>query len=551
MSTRQNKVLKKRNLPLVWNKRVDPREYPDFGNRSVQPVTWEDLDNRFHAMAFRIFHMNDGGICDRYKQEIEWYVKKLGLGDVLWIRWTFIRAKNFREVIRYIAEQKLWLFDIYGYRPGGILSDASCWSAEYSSQVTTAANSHQIITQILGPKFLGWDNGEEDGRYLNHYGRTFCPTAHNKLQAYEHFAGYFHRLGNHLNNYLCALLGLYHAHYMLHLGNQRLIGCESAQCLPSVPPWFAFIRGAGKQYGVLWFGNASIYNRWGFKCYCGSGKDHSGYEFGPDKGTSLSLLKRLWYVHLMYGCCMMGYESDQAIEDNSPGKFKLTITPIGELQVEGIKWQEAHPDLGVQYTPVALLLDFYQGWVPARSAYGGPYVSWGDVPYSRGDHQIDAFFRLVYSGYEDAGFYRDERGFLTDTPTGDIFDVLLSNVSEEILSQYRAVITLGDIVLEGRLLQKVLAFVKNGGNLITWPEHLSKEACQVMGFSSTSGSKITQLRHGKGKILVLGGNLGLVKAPGWTKNEFDKPLPPVYTLNTKERKKLLEELQEYSLVKIE
>jgi len=556
-----------KNLPPVWNRRVEPEKYPNFAERSVQPVTWEDLDNRFHAMSLRGFHLNEEGVCDRYKEEIDWYVKKLSLGDILWINRRFTQAKNFREVVRYIAEQDLWLFDIWGYVPTGEPGKDNSW-VESRSYTTPSGNAHQFILQTLGSKFLGWDNGEQDGRYLCHYGRMFCPTAFNKLQAYEHFVGYFHRLSNHMSNYLTVLLGLYHAHYMLHLDNHRLIGAETAQHLPSVPPWFAFIRGAGKQYGVLWFGNASIWNRWGYKRYDKSGSG-GWFEFGPDKGTSLSLLKRLWYVHLMYGCCMMSYESGHVLEDHSEAmlakekkkgaKGKLSLSPIGELQVEGIKWQEAHPDLGVQYTPVALLLDFYQGWTPARSAYGGPYISWGDMSYSAGDYQIDAFFRWVYPGYEDAGFYHDERGFLTDTPIGDVFDVLLSNAKEDILAQYRAVVTLGDIVLEGRLLEKVLRYVKTGGKLITWKEHLGEEAQEILkrlGLSKLTEAK--QLAYGKGTVVFLGNNRGIVrkgKIPEGlinygSKHEAEKPFPAAYVLNTDVKRELLNELNGYSLVKV-
>jgi hypothetical protein len=54
-------------------------------------------------------------------------------------------------------------------------------------------------------------------------------------------------------------------------GARTLIGAETAQALPNNQVYYAFIRGAGKQYGVPWFGNASIFNRWGFKTYGSSG----------------------------------------------------------------------------------------------------------------------------------------------------------------------------------------------------------------------------------------------------------------------------------------
>jgi len=40
----------------VWNKTVDPKNYPDFYCRKVKPITRKDLKNRFHTMALRQFH---------------------------------------------------------------------------------------------------------------------------------------------------------------------------------------------------------------------------------------------------------------------------------------------------------------------------------------------------------------------------------------------------------------------------------------------------------------------------------------------------------------
>jgi hypothetical protein len=61
----------------------------------------------------------------------------------------------------------------------------------------------------------------------------------------------------------------------------------------------AFNRGAGKQYGVWWWSNVSIYNRWGFKRY----PDY------PTSGTSLSLMRRLMYSQIFYNCIYVSFEA--------------------------------------------------------------------------------------------------------------------------------------------------------------------------------------------------------------------------------------------------
>ena len=492
----------------VWSKKVSPKDYPDFYEKKVSPVTWDDLGNRFHTTAFRQFHIDKNGYMDRYKEEIKLFTETYDLGDILWLHFTFIFAKNFKEVVQYIKKKNLYVFDIWGYVPGRL----GLGFPEYKSTVTPAGDAHRYLLETLGSKFLGWDNGEQDGRFIVMYSSMVSPAPQTRREAYEAFSKFFHHIGDDMSNYMVVLLGMYFAHYMAHFGNHRLLGAETAQILPSVPPWYAYIRGAGKQYGILWFGNISVFNRWGWKQYGKQNKDNSTLPRagGPDRGTSLELLKRLWYVEYMYGCCMNGYEQAQILGINSQDyldilegrkkeedidKFheKPPLSPIGELQIDCTKWCKRYPDVGVQHTPVALLMDFYSGWTPARCAYTqgteGGFRVWGNMPYEKGDHQIDAFFRFVYPTYEDSGYFKDERGFLTPTPVGDIFDVLLSNVSAEILHQYETVVLLGEIMLQGKLLRRIQSFVSSGGKLLIASSQLSEQAKSMFNFKSSGVMK--------------------------------------------------------------
>src|SRR6202034_2235905 len=107
-----------------------------------------------------------------------------------------------------------------------------------------------------------------------------------------------------LGNKLACLVSCNFGHYFLKQGLYTLIGAETAQGLPNDQLFYSFLRGAGKQYGVLWFGNASVYNRWGSKHYGAAIDDH-----GPTKGTSLSLMKRLMYSQILYNSVLVGFES--------------------------------------------------------------------------------------------------------------------------------------------------------------------------------------------------------------------------------------------------
>jgi hypothetical protein len=87
-------------------------------------------------------------------------------------------------------------------------------------------------------------------------------------------------MGDDLGHKHAALVSLNFGHYFLKEGTYTLIGAETAQGLPNSQVYYAFIRGGGKQYGVPWFGNASVWNRWGYKTY-GSAGGTGGEIHGP------------------------------------------------------------------------------------------------------------------------------------------------------------------------------------------------------------------------------------------------------------------------------
>ncbi len=481
-----------RVLPRVWVSPVNPEDYPGFGERKTKPVTRKDLDHQFHTTALRYFSYDRPPSQPPHsyrlvgvRETLDLYTKIYDFGRVVWPMWPFLFAQNWKEAIDELAARKLYLFDIWAYCPSGPFERFE-WS-EY--RVTD--EMHRYILDKLGPRFLGYDNGEQDGRYIGGYARLVCPAPATRRQAHDAFFQYFRQLGRDLQNYLVALNSLTFPHYFAAMGNHRLLGAETAQGLPSVPMWYAFIRGAGKQYGLLWYGNSSVFNRWGWKSLDDpSAEDRrvGGYLCGPTAGTSMSLLRRLWYVLVMYGSVMMSFETGhlgtRKMERivNGARLEVPELTEIGREQLKGKKWCEDHPDRGELHTPVALTWDYYSGWAPPRHLYtSDTYLVWGNMPYEKGDHQIDLVFRELYPGYEDASFYHSERGFLTPTPCGDIFDVILSNASIDVLNRYECVLVLGETRIEGDLLAKLSRFVAMGGHLVACANQISEDAEELFG----------------------------------------------------------------------
>jgi hypothetical protein len=254
-------------------------------------------------------------------------------------------------------------------------------------------------------------------------------------------------------------------HYLLKEGTFTLLGAETAQALPNNQVTYAFIRGAGKQHGVPWFGNVSIFNRWGHKSY-DSAAGGLGDTYGPTLGTSLSLMKRLLYTHILSNCVAVGFESGWLADEK--------LTPIGQVQQAAQRWVKAHGQPGVMHTPVALLLDFYSGWtVPRHMEWSAVYRSWGNLPYEPGDYLTDAVFDLLYPGYQNASYFHDESGFLAPTPYGDLADCLLSDAPGWVLERYPVVIVAGALRGGRETRDKLQAYAERGGHVVITAANLA------------------------------------------------------------------------------
>ena len=58
---------------------------------------------------------------------------------------------------------------------------------------------------------------------------------------------------------------VYGVHHWLKTGLYTIAGAETSQSNGNAQVLYAFVRGAAKQYGTLWFGQVSIFNWFGHK----------------------------------------------------------------------------------------------------------------------------------------------------------------------------------------------------------------------------------------------------------------------------------------------
>jgi len=508
-----------RPLQRVYSHLIDPPAHPDYGRRAVKPPTWESFKNRTQFTCLRGFAMEDDRIVG-YREEIEKYTRTHELGDVIWPSYPILFAKNLDDLAEEIKRRDLYLFDIWGYVPGS-------GPGGYWQQFTPSAESLRMLEATLGERWLGTDIGEQDGRYIGGYANQMTPASGSRFDQYLNFQRFFERMGDDLGHRHATLVSLNFGHYLLKEGTFTLIGAETAQALPNNQVYYAFIRGAGKQYGVPWFGNASVYNRWGYKTYGSSGSDH-----GPSKGTSLSLMKRLLYSHVLYNSVAVGFES---------GWFEgEALSPIGRIQQAGQRWIRQHGQPGVMYTPVALLLDFHAGWSFPRHLYSSDiFRVWGNLPYGPGDHLTDAILDLLYPGYADSSYFHDETGFITATPYGDIADCLLSDAPGWLLSRYALVVVAGELAGGWEIRDKLQDYVEGGGHLVITTGNLARLPGGVAGQTEAAVPAVT--KHGKGCITVLATGFGVdpCKDPNRPlRSEVDRALPRPYVLQPEARRTL-------------
>lgn len=506
----------------VYPHLLDPTEHPDYSRRAVRPPTWQTFEGRTQFTCLRAFEVKDGRIVG-HEAEIEKYVRRHGLGRVIWPSYPVLFASNLGELADALVREGLYLFDIWGYVPGS-------GPGGYWLQFKAPAEALRLLESKLGDRWLGTDIGEQDGRYLNGYAGQMTPPSADRFEQYLNFQRHFERMGDDLGHRHATLVSLNFGHYFLKEGTYTLIGAETAQALPNNQVYYAFIRGAGKQHGVPWFGNASVFNRWGFKSYAAPGQT-DGYPFGPTKGTSLSLLKRLLYTHLLYNGMLAGFETGWIEGD--------TLTPIGAVQQAANRWLAQHGPPGVMQTPVALLLDFHSGWSFPRHLYSEKvYRVWGNLPYGPGDFLTDAVLDLLFPGYQDSSYYHDESGFMAPTPFGDIADCLLTDAPGWVLDRYPVVVVAGELA-GGREIRDTLdAYVASGGHLVITAGNLAKLPGGLGGITGATGPLGRAI--GAGRLTVLDSAFGVQAAAvdGPLRSAVDAPLPKPFVLEPAVRETL-------------
>ena len=252
-------------------------------------------------------------------------------------------------------------------------------------------------------------------------------------------------------------------HYSCEWGADS-IGSEIGESISSTQTHFAFSRGAARQYQLPWFAQFSF---WGIGGYI---NDYTGLSVWGSNSSSVgghspSLYRRSFLAAYMGGASHFYPEAGLTINFTSEkvGDF-YKLSPVGEMTQQIQTFTEQNSNIGINYIPFGIVLDYYHGMYP------GDYTTlpkrvFQVFRYNDGDEMS---FDLLDMFFPDSWNVKlgEESNYHVNGPYGDTCDVLLQNASQEVLNSYPCLILSGDISLSDEEASRYRSYVKQGGTLI-------------------------------------------------------------------------------------
>ena len=296
-------------------------------------------------------------------------------------------------------------------------------------------------------------------------GYDTCPTS--RQECYNVLKDYFTSRSSDLRNRLISVTG--HSHYEAYAGEwgARCIGLELGENIAFTQSKMAFARGAAKQWQKPWSVQVSPWFH-GACTTTGPLRGAGGDARGLDAGHSLSFYERMWLHAWFAGAAMVTPENSLAIFFEQPSA-PWRLTTHGQKAVEVFQFLQTH-GRGVPWMPVAILLDHYSGY---NGYMGKP---WGILQPTPGDLEVrDLFDHQLFPGSDHIHSKPDpanpEGSYLRPTPWGEIFDVLLSGATSDVLASYPVILLAGDIEFDEALVSRLQKALGQGSKLLMGARH--------------------------------------------------------------------------------
>jgi hypothetical protein len=282
----------------------------------------------------------------------------------------------------------------------------------------------------------------------------------NRKAAYDEMKSYFTERKKALGGAIASMTG--HSQYEAYAAEwgARVIGIEVGENVGYQQSKLAFLRGAARQWNKPfyvqvspWLGNS-----------CTSSGTLSiradGFASGLDAGHSLNFAERTWLSGWFAGAAMVNPENSSAIYFD--GKWQNgRLNAYGSAARKDYQFMRDH-DRGIAYTPVAIVLDHLCGY----NAYEGK--DWGIFTPTSLTLQTKTLFQeqlFPDSGIDDPG-NPEAREDVRPTPYGEMFDVILTSASSDLMASYPILLLTGDITFDQATIASLSGAATRGSRIL-------------------------------------------------------------------------------------
>lgn len=415
----------------IYNHSVNPKAFPDYSRRNfLAPTPEETFKDTVRFVGARndipdASHMFYGNF---YRPNQSWSTQG-----------TLTLAGDIAKMVR----DGIGVFDVGGYGPGTPNTGSF-------GQATVSKNNLKQLDR-LGNMFVGNSLGEQDGRYWADLHSLIEPGSSDPKILHTNLLNYIRQNAKDYGYKLTQLTTWWAFHYAPKDGYISAIGseCHNKDRVSHIQLQQAFNRGVSRQYGLVTFGDVSVFNTWGYKSYSSTGSN-----YGPTWGSSVALMKRMMVLQYQSNAWILGFENEWKDKSGSP-------LPVGKVQKGMYNMvMNEYPQAGGIHVPVAFMTDFFSGWMPP---YRNEYKKWGFLPYDRGNYLTHELFSLIYPSYEQNGQKKNEDGAILANKYGDV-DAILSDIHAELMLQYPVIVAADSLMTDMSVTRdKIRHYVTGGG----------------------------------------------------------------------------------------
>lgn len=254
----------------------------------------------------------------------------------------------------------------------------------------------------------------------------------------------------------------------------------------------AMNRGAARQYNKPWVIDFSSWHGASILDYSKTKiwKEYSGAKYGH----SINLVERSMLMSYMAGADGVVAEGGGAIcfYDDITTDDHYKLSPYGKVFQKLYQFSKANSNVGITYTPFAVLLDQFHGMDRQPSGQ----QAFGKFGYNQGDMETFNLIETLWPQTFSVEKNGNEIGAMVNSKYPDAVDFLLQGASFDMLKTYKAVMLSGDIKLTPAQIADLRSYAAEGGVVLASDRHLDQ-----LSFNGTGDTAIREEKVGKGKIV--------------------------------------------------